>query len=369
VPGLWAYGDGGAWHEDASISVTAVEPPGGACRRHAGVAKASPSIGEQVPEKAQKEADSPGEYIIVHNQTAVTNTLIPTPPIIAYLCIGQRVAVLEVMPYPEEQRIRGRIAKPPGWISLSSTEDGYCWASRQDDHEGMSDISTEDSGSSSCGAVTIGAECLEEASLPPAPEWNEKDLRANVHLASASSALSAVISKASIGSSAPQLKVVLECVRATGLDPKLLEPRQRRMARRLAAGCKWAVGPESYPQAFASLLWLCCCEQGPLFELAWEPPHLYLRSAAAPVSVDGRAVPLSAAWRLMPLAEIEVGGAEGRIAFRVLPLCDDAGEEAPASALDDSNSPSIWDLRQRHWSRDGPNALSNFETDSLRIIV
>merc|ERR1712008_468130 len=46
--------------------------------------------------------------------------------------MGWTVDVVDVVHNEAENRIRGRISKPPGWISLCNTETGLRWAVWQD---------------------------------------------------------------------------------------------------------------------------------------------------------------------------------------------------------------------------------------------
>lgn len=82
-----------------------------------------------------QEEDHPGTYVIVHENTAVTAERAAAPPTLANLAAGTCVNVLEVLHMAEEQRVRGRIKEPEGWISLLDTSDGYRWARRQTSQE------------------------------------------------------------------------------------------------------------------------------------------------------------------------------------------------------------------------------------------
>jgi len=76
------------------------------------------------------EEDGPGEYVVVHHNTAVGPDLVPTDRIVANLPNGARVIVAELRNVPEKQRLRGRILDPPGWISLLNTQKGYRYAEK-----------------------------------------------------------------------------------------------------------------------------------------------------------------------------------------------------------------------------------------------
>mmetsp|Transcript_84562 Transcript_84562/g.213254 ORF Transcript_84562/g.213254 Transcript_84562/m.213254 type:complete len:308 (+) Transcript_84562:60-983(+) len=74
--------------------------------------------------------DGPGLYTVTHDNAAVRAGLATNTPIVGRLRVGQAVTVLEVVGLPAEDRIRGRIASPAGWISLRETRIGYRWAKR-----------------------------------------------------------------------------------------------------------------------------------------------------------------------------------------------------------------------------------------------
>lgn len=67
--------------------------------------------------------DGAGPYRIVLDETAVGPTA-ELGDIILELHTGTVVEVLEVVVLEKEQRVRGRLADPPGWISLMNMETG-----------------------------------------------------------------------------------------------------------------------------------------------------------------------------------------------------------------------------------------------------
>lgn len=75
--------------------------------------------------------DYPGVYTILHDGTKVAPTRELSDTIVAELKKGEAVRVLEVVSSPALRRVRGRLEKPPGWISLLNTETGYRWAARE----------------------------------------------------------------------------------------------------------------------------------------------------------------------------------------------------------------------------------------------
>lgn len=76
------------------------------------------------------EEDSPGQYIII-DYAVVTSEMSETSPSIEYLAAGTMVHVTEVRYSKEERKIRGRITRPAGWISLLNTETDYRWAQKE----------------------------------------------------------------------------------------------------------------------------------------------------------------------------------------------------------------------------------------------
>jgi len=80
-----------------------------------------------------KAEDAPGIYAIVRSAAVVpTVHMSGTKEITISLKAGDIVEVVEVVHHEGENRLRGRIANPPGWISLLDLEDGYRWAERQE---------------------------------------------------------------------------------------------------------------------------------------------------------------------------------------------------------------------------------------------
>jgi len=75
--------------------------------------------------------DRPGRYEIIVDSTAVGPSL-ALGDVISELELGALVEVLEVVHHYDDQRVRARIAYPPGWISLSSLAEGddRRWARR-----------------------------------------------------------------------------------------------------------------------------------------------------------------------------------------------------------------------------------------------
>eukprot|EP00435_Cladocopium_sp_Y103_P064358 s197_g26.t1 len=78
------------------------------------------------------EEDLPGHYLIVHNNAAVRAEVALDSPVVGQLASGEIVHVLEVLPLLEENRVRGKLEHPHGWISLVNLQDGYRWAERQE---------------------------------------------------------------------------------------------------------------------------------------------------------------------------------------------------------------------------------------------
>lgn len=78
------------------------------------------------------EEDLPGHYLITHNNAAVRAEVALDSPVVGQLAAGEIVHVLEVLPLLEENRVRGKLEHPHGWISLVNLQDGYRWAERQE---------------------------------------------------------------------------------------------------------------------------------------------------------------------------------------------------------------------------------------------
>eukprot|EP00927_Polykrikos_kofoidii_P027093 TRINITY_DN23966_c0_g2_i1.p1 TRINITY_DN23966_c0_g2~~TRINITY_DN23966_c0_g2_i1.p1 ORF type:complete len:1351 (-),score=173.71 TRINITY_DN23966_c0_g2_i1:191-4243(-) len=85
-----------------------------------------PSIVSVTP--TTPEASMTGPYEVVHDGTVVQVSAIPGSKWLAELPEGTRVDVVEVVHMETEARLRGRLVKPPGWISLTDTDGGYQWA-------------------------------------------------------------------------------------------------------------------------------------------------------------------------------------------------------------------------------------------------
>mmetsp|Transcript_72306 Transcript_72306/g.182335 ORF Transcript_72306/g.182335 Transcript_72306/m.182335 type:complete len:476 (+) Transcript_72306:72-1499(+) len=89
-----------------------------------------PGVGVMCKRYVVPESDSPGTYMIIHDQTAVTPTeaIGESEGIVSKLSAGTIVKVLQVVNKMSAQRIRGRIESPAGWISLLDTAGGLRWA-------------------------------------------------------------------------------------------------------------------------------------------------------------------------------------------------------------------------------------------------
>eukprot|EP00930_Biecheleria_cincta_P076913 TRINITY_DN64147_c0_g1_i1.p1 TRINITY_DN64147_c0_g1~~TRINITY_DN64147_c0_g1_i1.p1 ORF type:complete len:461 (+),score=45.85 TRINITY_DN64147_c0_g1_i1:64-1446(+) len=76
--------------------------------------------------------DTPGEYCIIHDETFLSRTVnVPTEEdVLGFLRAGSLVRVVEVVTNEFENRVRGKVHTPEGWISLLDTETGYRWAFR-----------------------------------------------------------------------------------------------------------------------------------------------------------------------------------------------------------------------------------------------
>lgn len=75
--------------------------------------------------------DIPGRYRVEFEGTEVTESLslVRAGAALKTLRTGSVVEVLEVVTLPDEDRVRGRIMAPKGWISLLEMSSGFRWAS------------------------------------------------------------------------------------------------------------------------------------------------------------------------------------------------------------------------------------------------
>lgn len=96
--------------------------------RGTGVATRHRSVTEDVGNVC---VDGAGRYQIEFEGTDVTETLslIGAGASLKKLRAGSLVEVVEVVSLPEEDRVRGRIVTPAGWISLLQMSSGFRWAS------------------------------------------------------------------------------------------------------------------------------------------------------------------------------------------------------------------------------------------------
>jgi len=136
------------------------------------------------------------------------------------------------------------------------------------------------------------------------------------------------------------IDVAIECVCAAGVDVDSLVGNQRCLAKCLAVGHPWAIGLRQQPQMFDLLAGVL--EDWPsasLFELAWEPPDLYIRKPAlglplmvGPAHTQGS--PLRqcalALWRDTEIGLCAVEGGDPRIILRI--HRDSAALQAAAAA-------------------------------------
>jgi hypothetical protein len=76
----------------------------------------------QITEHLTLPVDEPGEYLVI-SDVAVGPALSREPEDIAMLPIGTVMKILEIVPCPEDKRVRARIEKPAGWISLINLDE------------------------------------------------------------------------------------------------------------------------------------------------------------------------------------------------------------------------------------------------------
>jgi len=89
------------------------------------------------------------------------------------------------------------------------------------------------------------------------------------------------------------IDVVLECISSASMNVAGLSKTQRCVGKRVIVKQPWTVGPRQQPQAFKQLMpGFAPLPWEHLFEIAWEPPCLFLRKPApdAPLMVNGAPV-------------------------------------------------------------------------------
>lgn len=92
-----------------------------------------PGVGIMCRRFPYTETDSPGPYVIIHDQTAVTATeaIGASEAVRDRLEAGAIVRVAQVVQNAAARRVRGRLEGTSGWISLQDTESGVRWAIKQ----------------------------------------------------------------------------------------------------------------------------------------------------------------------------------------------------------------------------------------------
>jgi hypothetical protein len=115
-----------------------------------------------------------GDYVIIHKNTVVRSESDPRESgntTVAKLPYGAMVRVTQVLVLTSSGKVRGRIDKPCGWITLGSLQDGHRWAVPLVWPGG------EQSGSESVGTVTAAGR-YENAREKPHIENMREDLEA-----------------------------------------------------------------------------------------------------------------------------------------------------------------------------------------------
>lgn len=74
----------------------------------------------------QQEVLGPGQYLLLVDATVTVGSSTETEHAVE-LEEGTQVNVLETKELPGEKKLRGRIDKPAGWISMRDTSDGFLW--------------------------------------------------------------------------------------------------------------------------------------------------------------------------------------------------------------------------------------------------
>jgi len=112
--------------------------------------------------------DAPGQYHIMVDATAVGETRW-LGDVIEELNYGDIVDVLEVVWNHEDQRIRGRIAQPAGWISLCCTDEGNHrrWAEKLEGNGPLSPSGTPHSPGLAAYSMQPGGVPTQPSMYPP----------------------------------------------------------------------------------------------------------------------------------------------------------------------------------------------------------
>jgi len=101
-----------------------------------GMKKGKKSEEEATGRKSKKKKgeieDGPGEYIITSTSSVTVGEGRSSEGVVV-LEPGARVTVLEIIHRKKEQRLRGRIKEPAGYISLKNTQQGTRWAKPVDE--------------------------------------------------------------------------------------------------------------------------------------------------------------------------------------------------------------------------------------------
>ena len=89
-------------------------------RQLSGAPKPEAAHGQNCLEWRPKEL--PGRYIVTRVAGVMPTMQTLTGDEMPRLTVGQSIEVLEIVNCAEAQRVRARIAEPPGWISLANTD-------------------------------------------------------------------------------------------------------------------------------------------------------------------------------------------------------------------------------------------------------
>lgn len=116
------------------------------------------------------ETDEIGYYQVTSREAVVSATLALGGTRLANLSTGSVVKVLELIP-TEQNRLRGRLEEPAGWISILDTAGGFRWATRVSDTSATSEAATSSATIPSDARDELGGEALgsQQPPLPPQP--------------------------------------------------------------------------------------------------------------------------------------------------------------------------------------------------------
>lgn len=74
-----------------------------------------------------REDNTPGTFVATKEVVSITEGISIASKVSGNLRKGTRVEIIQVIQNTLEQRLRGRLRSPPGWVSIKDTSDGHRW--------------------------------------------------------------------------------------------------------------------------------------------------------------------------------------------------------------------------------------------------